>query len=603
MRNRIQLIIAVLLSLISISVSAQTRNTSMTGIVTFPIKGDVNNDRMVDISDVSELISFVIGKNNTSDTDNNAQSDFETEIMLRGDMNEDNTIDISDITELVNIILGKQSIYADAVDLGLPSGTKWASWNIGAAKPEDLGDYYAWGEIEVKSEYTNDNYYSPYLSPNFTNSICGTQNDVAHVKWGGQWQMPNEDDFNELINNCSYKWITYNGVEGGMFTGPNGNSIFLPAAGCRINNVNDKDTSIGCYLSGTQTYGSIAEAFHLQINNDNAHLYQGECCHGYTIRPIVKGRNVNLSINIPILNDKVETFDVPDTKFNHSMYFYGKLGTAGTLTILRGTSPYCGGRFIIDPSKITVVAGNVTTEYEHGLSLSDFILVNINIVESIAKITLTTKDGMFVQDGITFHGSRDDIKLSVTDGEFTDCRMTWTSRDLDKDIYVFGDSYLDYWPKQAKKLGYGNALFDGFSGRSSARAYKSLVEFTSFRLPHIIIWGMGLTDNGEVDGINQTWLSYANKFIDFCEQNNIEPIFVTIPNTETRNNSYKNAWIRESGYRYVDVCKAVGADESTSWYPGLIGKDKSHPTSKGAIVIAQTFADAVPELKDVDKTN
>ena len=57
------------------------------------------------------------------------------------------------------------------------------------------------------------------------------------------------------------------------------------------------------------------------------------------------------------------------------------------------------------------------------------------------------------------------------------------------------------------------------------------------------------------------------------------------------------------GYRYVDVCKAVGADESTSWYPGLIGKDKSHPTSKGAIVIAQTFADAVPELKDVDKTN
>jgi hypothetical protein len=121
-----------------------------------------------------------------------------------------------------------------AVDLGLPSGTKWATFNVGASKPEEYGGYYAWGETEEKWEYNKDN-YQYYQNGNyldFGNNISGTEYDVAHVKWGGNWCMPTWDDFYELIANTTSEWVSINGVTGRKFTSKiNGYSIFLPAAG------------------------------------------------------------------------------------------------------------------------------------------------------------------------------------------------------------------------------------------------------------------------------------------------------------------------------------------------------------------------------------
>lgn len=121
------------------------------------------------------------------------------------------------------------------VDLGLPSGLKWATCNVGASKPEDYGGYYAWGETEEKSDYGWDTYKyyngSPGKCQNIGSNISGTQYDVARIKWGGSWRMPTFDEILELIGNCTWKWTTYNGVNGQLVTGPNGNSIFLPATG------------------------------------------------------------------------------------------------------------------------------------------------------------------------------------------------------------------------------------------------------------------------------------------------------------------------------------------------------------------------------------
>ena len=121
-----------------------------------------------------------------------------------------------------------------AIDLGLPSGTKWANFNVGASKPEDYGGYFAWGETEEKLEYSRANYkyYVNGNYQNFGNNISGTSYDVAHVKWGGNWCMPTWEDFRELVEYTTSEWITYNGVTGRKFTSKtNGNSIFLPAAG------------------------------------------------------------------------------------------------------------------------------------------------------------------------------------------------------------------------------------------------------------------------------------------------------------------------------------------------------------------------------------
>ena len=121
-----------------------------------------------------------------------------------------------------------------AIDLGLPSGTKWASCNVGATKPEEYGGYFAWGETEEKEVY-NESTYKYYQNGEWVNlgsDISGTEYDVAHVKWGGNWCMPTLDDINELINNCTSEWTTLNGVNGTKFTSNiNGNSIFLPATG------------------------------------------------------------------------------------------------------------------------------------------------------------------------------------------------------------------------------------------------------------------------------------------------------------------------------------------------------------------------------------
>ena len=124
------------------------------------------------------------------------------------------------------------------IDLGLPSGTKWACCNVGATAPEGYGGYYAWGETSEKSVYNRDTYQ--YYNSNTGNlidigsDIAGTQYDVAHVSWGGSWRMPTIAQIKELLDNTTSTWTTVNGVYGRKFTGAGGACVFLPAAGFRL---------------------------------------------------------------------------------------------------------------------------------------------------------------------------------------------------------------------------------------------------------------------------------------------------------------------------------------------------------------------------------
>lgn len=146
-----------------------------------------------------------------------------------------------------------------AVDLGLPSGTKWANMNVGASSAEDYGDYYAWGETESKSNYSWSTYMVTSSSDTGTSNdpiyvagfadIAGSQFDVATAKWGGLWKMPTSTQFDELLSNCTWTWTTQNGVNGYKVEGSNGNSIFLPATGsCSGSSLNNVG-SFGQYWS------------------------------------------------------------------------------------------------------------------------------------------------------------------------------------------------------------------------------------------------------------------------------------------------------------------------------------------------------------------
>ena len=110
------------------------------------------------------------------------------------------------------------------VNLGLPSGVKWATCNLGAANPEQLGNSYYWGE--TTTSMVNNTMYV-----NVGDNISGNAKyDAARAQWGGDWRLPTQDDFSELVNKCDWYWSSYNGVSGYKVYGPNGNYIFLPYA-------------------------------------------------------------------------------------------------------------------------------------------------------------------------------------------------------------------------------------------------------------------------------------------------------------------------------------------------------------------------------------
>ena len=154
------------------------------------------------------------------------------------------------------------------VDLGLPSGTLWATCNVGATTPEGYGNYYAWGETTTKPYSYNWNTYeycnrsgwaltkycnfSSYGNYGFTDNLTTLQisDDAARANWGGDWRMPTKAEWEELLNNTTVTWTIQNFVYGRKFTASNGNSLFLPGAGCWDGEFDDAG-SYGYYWSSS----------------------------------------------------------------------------------------------------------------------------------------------------------------------------------------------------------------------------------------------------------------------------------------------------------------------------------------------------------------
>ena len=187
-----------------------------------------------------------------------------------------------------------------AIDLGL--SVKWAAYNVGASKPEEYGDYYAWGETEEKSDYYWDTYKwckgtDDTMTKYCTSSGYGTvdnktvldpEDDVAHVKWGDTWRMPTRDEIEELVNNCTWEWTAYNGVNGQLVTGPNGNSIFLPAAGCRFCTDLINRGSRGYYWSATLYEYYSGSAYYLHFHDGNYWNSWNGRSDGVAVRPVTE---------------------------------------------------------------------------------------------------------------------------------------------------------------------------------------------------------------------------------------------------------------------------------------------------------------------------
>lgn len=185
-------------------------------------------------------------------------------------------------------------IPSEAVDLGLPSGTLWAKWNMGATAPEEYGDYYAWGETETKKGYGWYNYEhcdgTDDTCHDIGAEISGTKYDVAHVKWGGDWQLPTSKQIDELVKYCQHKVTTSKGVKGTLVTGPNGNTIFLPCAGFMSGTKLYGPGKYGLYKSGTRDGGDFRESWLLNADADGFVRIGIWNSTGHSVRPVISGK-------------------------------------------------------------------------------------------------------------------------------------------------------------------------------------------------------------------------------------------------------------------------------------------------------------------------
>ncbi len=219
--------------------------------------------------------------------------------------------------EFVTMVMENDYQY---VDLGLPSGLKWATCNVGANSPEEYGDYYAWGEVNAKEEYTEVccSTYGVQM-----NDISGdAQYDVARLNWGGDWRMPTYAELDELQTKCIWSWSVQNGVNGYNVVGPNGNSIFLPAAGYRYGSSLYSAGNDGCYWGATpyDYDDEYTDALFFYIDYQDV-----------SVEIAGNIRSMGLSVR-PVIGDKIETPIVQ----------YASVSTS-EITEITSSSAMCGG--------------------------------------------------------------------------------------------------------------------------------------------------------------------------------------------------------------------------------------------------------------------
>lgn len=191
----------------------------------------------------------------------------------------------------------------DWVDLGLPSGLLWASRNIGASQPTADGQYFAWGETQSKTVYSWETYVYGYSYSEMT-KYCNNEyfgyngytddlttlqpgDDAATANWGNGARTPTMEEIKELCDKCTSEWVTLNGAKGRKFTGTNGNSIFIPAAGYLEGDGSNNAGRMGFYWSATlRTDGFPNTAWQLEINQGTARATNSTGYHRYYGLPV-----------------------------------------------------------------------------------------------------------------------------------------------------------------------------------------------------------------------------------------------------------------------------------------------------------------------------
>ena len=306
-----------------------------------------------------------------------------------------------------------------------------------------------------------------------------------------------------------------------------------------------------------------------------------------------------------------ESLTLPKTnvKKNNVYSFMAYITEFDKIIIGHGKNMYEASWIEIDNTNIVVhnyTNADSTRTYEHGLSISDYIYVQITVKITTADISIYSNGEEYkITDAGWFGDCNGDTFAESSGSTLTDCVFTWSSADFRKSIWMFGDSYFGMtsssrWVKYLIDAGYGdNVLLNAYPGEGTTQALTALnnaIEY--YGKPNFIVWCLGMNDNSDSndDTPSATWMTGVNRVLEICESYGITPIFATIPTVPEIYHEGKNNYVRNSGYRYIDFAKAVGATGDGTWFEGMLSTDEVHPAVPGAIALYYRAIADCPEI-------
>ncbi len=284
------------------------------------------------------------------------------------------------------------------------------------------------------------------------------------------------------------------------------------------------------------------------------------------------------------------SIDVPNVRNHYVLSFNAVIKSFESIKIHFGSGSYVEGRLLIDSTNITEYSypGLSPSSTAHGMNIANYIVVTIKPIRlHYAQLIIASGADVFTKE-IAWAGSGNGCECTVV-GEFEHCKFSFEGDCFLRDIWCFGDSWTDIWPKFMDDLGYDNLMIDGFSGRGSATAYNSFLKDIKVAKPKGVVWMMGMNDPDSSTSVNSTWQDRFKKVYAKCQKLEIEFIACTICNTPDRNHYFKNEIIKGFGCRYIDLAKELGATEKNGiGYTGLMTSDGVHTINAGSLMTALT---------------
>ena len=294
------------------------------------------------------------------------------------------------------------------------------------------------------------------------------------------------------------------------------------------------------------------------------------------------------------------TLPYQNCKINNCYVFYANITTFGSITFSKEAS----AKITVDNTNITIQNDQTTITVAHGLTIGSSIMLMVQNEASVNLSLVRLESDGVIFDYTTatrFIMDTSEPKITSTGSTLTDCVFSWVSKNINAPIWIFGDSYLSWyavrWTYYLAQDGYTkDCLLNGFAGQASATAYTALVNLLGITTPKMVVWCLGMNDPDSESAVSASWYEYYQRVVELQKKYGFELVLYTVPSTPTMNNSYKDAIIRSSDFRYIEADKAVRIDAQGNWIAGALDEDNVHPTAIGAKILYCRILADLPEL-------